>query len=104
MISNKKIETKPPSIIFLMMATMAAEIKPEDTVISPNFTWVATTNPAKIMGANVMLSNLWTDSETIFPRETLAIPLDSDRVQYSRNGRVHHLQEERTNDPETKLE
>tara|TARA_B100001167_G_scaffold189845_1_gene155341 strand:+ start:269 stop:1357 length:1089 start_codon:yes stop_codon:yes gene_type:complete len=39
----------------LMMATMAAEIKHDDVVISPNYTWVATTNPSKIMGADVKL-------------------------------------------------
>ena len=39
----------------LMMATMAAEIKHNDIVISPNYTWVATTYPSKIMGADIKL-------------------------------------------------
>jgi len=49
----------------LMMATMAAEIKFNDIVISPNFTWVATTNPAKIMGADVKLVDTEPYSEKI---------------------------------------
>ena len=48
-----------------MMATMAAEIKFNDIVISPNFTWVATTNPAKIMGADVKLVDTEPYSEKI---------------------------------------
>ena len=39
----------------LMMATLALNIKKNDLIISNNFTWVATTNPAKILGAKIKL-------------------------------------------------
>ena len=49
----------------LMMATMAAGIKHNDVVISPNYTWVATTNPSKIMGANIKLIDNVPNSEKV---------------------------------------
>ena len=49
----------------LMMATMAASIKPKDIVLSTNFTWVATTNPSKIMNANVKLVDTAPNSEKV---------------------------------------
>ena len=49
----------------LMMATLAAEIKPQDVVISPNLTWVATTNPAKILSADIKLVDTEKFSERI---------------------------------------
>ncbi len=39
----------------LMMATVASEIKSGDIVVAPNLTWVATTNPARIMGGKFIL-------------------------------------------------
>ena len=49
----------------LMMATLAAGIKPKDVVISPNLTWVATTNPAKILSADIKLVDTQKFSERI---------------------------------------
>lgn len=39
----------------LLMATLASDIKNKETVVTNNFTWVATSNPAKILGANIKL-------------------------------------------------
>ncbi len=41
----------------LMMATIASEIKSGDIVAAPNLTWVATTNPARIMGGRFILAD-----------------------------------------------
>ena len=49
----------------LMMATMAASIKPKNIVLSTNFTWVATTNPSKIMNADVKLVDTEPYSEKV---------------------------------------
>ena len=38
-----------------MMATISSEIKSNDLVYAPNYTWIASVNPAKIMGANIKL-------------------------------------------------
>ena len=39
----------------LIMGTIASGIKSRDLVYAPNYTWVASVNPAKIMGAEVKL-------------------------------------------------
>ena len=39
----------------LQLATIASGIKKNDLVYAPNFTWVATTNPAKLVDANIQL-------------------------------------------------
>ena len=49
----------------LMMATLASGIKPKDVVISSNLTWVATTNPAKILSADIKLVDTEKYSERI---------------------------------------
>ena len=49
----------------LLMTTLASKIKNGDTVISNNFTWVATTNPAKILGCKIKLVDTKKNSQKI---------------------------------------
>ncbi|MDA9162018.1 aminotransferase class I/II-fold pyridoxal phosphate-dependent enzyme [Candidatus Pelagibacter ubique] len=49
----------------LMMATIAANLKPNDVVLAPNLTWVATTNPARIMGAKFILADTLKHSDKV---------------------------------------
>ncbi len=49
----------------LMMATISSEIKSNDLVYAPNYTWIASVNPAKIMGANIKLIDSKPRSEVI---------------------------------------
>jgi len=49
----------------LMMSTIASDIKPKDLVYAPNYTWIASVNPAKIMGAEVKLIDSKHHSEII---------------------------------------
>ena len=48
-----------------MMSTIASDIKPKDLVYAPNYTWIASVNPAKIMGAEVKLIDTKHNSEVI---------------------------------------
>ena len=48
-----------------MMSTIASDIKPKDLVYAPNYTWIASVNPAKIMGAEVKLIDSKHHSEII---------------------------------------
>ena len=57
----------------LLMATLASKIKNGDTVISNNFTWVATTNPAKILGCKVKLVDTKKNSQKIVLRNLLIL-------------------------------
>jgi len=65
MLSVKHVILTTSGTSALMMATMASGIKHDDVVISPNYTWVATTNPSKIMGANVKLVDTSPYSEQV---------------------------------------
>tara|TARA_B100000214_G_scaffold375602_1_gene363202 strand:+ start:4066 stop:5076 length:1011 start_codon:yes stop_codon:yes gene_type:complete len=49
----------------LMMATIASEIKPFDLVYAPNYTWIASVNPARIIGAKIKLVDSLPESEII---------------------------------------
>ena len=49
----------------LIMGTIASGIKSRDLVYAPNYTWVASVNPAKIMGAEVKLVDSKKNSEVI---------------------------------------
>ncbi len=49
----------------LMMATIASDLKPKDFVLAPNLTWVATTNPARIMGAKFILADTLKNSDKV---------------------------------------
>lgn len=49
----------------LLMATLASKVKNNDLVISNNFTWVATTNPAKILGCKIKLVDTLKDSQKL---------------------------------------
>lgn len=49
----------------LLMATLASKVKKNDLVISNNFTWVATTNPANILGCKIKLVDTLKDSQKI---------------------------------------
>ena len=53
----------------LMMASLALKIVPNDVVISSNLTWVATTNPSKILGANIHLVDTEKHSEKVSFKE-----------------------------------
>ena len=59
----------------LMMATMATSIKPKNVVLSTNFTWVATTNPSKIMNANVKLVDTGLDERVCEQSRDLGPPV-----------------------------
>lgn len=49
----------------LMMATLALDLKKQDKIISPNLTWVATINPARIIGSKIHLVDSQYNSEKI---------------------------------------
>ena len=49
----------------LLMATLALDVRNKETVITNNFTWVATSNPAKILGANIKLVDTQKNSQKI---------------------------------------
>ena len=66
----------------LMMATIASNIKPGDIVAAPNLTWVATTNPARIMGGRFILAD--TKKYSQHAAESGASKVDADWCQQRR--------------------
>lgn len=61
----KHVVLTPSGTSALMMASLALNVTKNDTVIVNNFTWVATSNPAKILGANIKLVDTKKNSQMI---------------------------------------
>ena len=61
----KHVVLTPSGTSALMMASLALNVAKNDTVIVNNFTWVATSNPAKILGAKIKLVDTKKNSQMI---------------------------------------
>ncbi|MBI2664014.1 DegT/DnrJ/EryC1/StrS family aminotransferase [Candidatus Woesearchaeota archaeon] len=68
-LNAKHAVAAPSGSIALLMAMMAADIKPADEIIMPNRSWIASANAPMIMGAKAVLADVKKDLPLIDPEK-----------------------------------
>ena len=63
----------PSGSMALLLGMTALGVQPGDEVIVPNFTWIATANVAKMLGANVVIADICQDTFCIDPNSVASL-------------------------------